>query len=397
MNAETNPRSYQIIISTTFISLLGMPVIGPVLPVLQDVFTINNRDIGWMIMSSYTLPALFFIPFTGYLADRFGKKNILIPSLFLFAVSGSLISLAQNADTVIVLRFIQGLGGSALLTLSPALVPDLFQGQERVKAMGYTGVTQGIGAGLLPMLGGLLASVTWYLPFLTAVIGLPIGLYLIIHLKNVRPGVLPKTGSYIRDAYENLVNKDVLQLCFFTFGYVFIGFGAFISYIPSYMNTTFNTGTILIGIIIATRTISGSICSAVLNKITTRFSSRTLLVFSFVLLMLGMSAVPLTGRIEAVVFLALAYGAGFGIVRPLIQVLLFEISPENLRATFSSANGTALRIAQTFSPLIAGLVVAGLGFQMLYYLAAGLSFLMVICCLLASPLLSEKAIVEKNN
>ena len=397
MNAETNPRSYQIIISTTFISLLGMPVIGPVLPVLQDVFTINNRDIGWMIMSSYTLPALFFIPFTGYLADRFGKKNILIPSLFLFAVSGSLISLAQNADTVIVLRFIQGLGGSALLTLSPALVPDLFQGQERVKAMGYTGVTQGIGAGLLPMLGGLLASVTWYLPFLTAVIGLPIGLYLIIHLKNVRPGVLPKTGTYIRDAYENLVNKDVLQLCFFTFGYVFIGFGAFISYIPSYMNTTFNTGTILIGIIIATRTISGSICSAVLNKITTRFSSRTLLVFSFLLLMLGMSAVPLTGRIEAVVFLALAYGAGFGIVRPLIQVLLFEISPENLRSTFSSANGTALRIAQTFSPLIAGLVVAGLGFQMLYYLAAGLSFLMIICCLLASPLLSEKAIVEKNN
>ena len=397
MNAQTNPRSYQIIISTTFISLLGMPVIGPVLPVLQDVFTINNRDIGWMIMSSYTLPALFFIPFTGYLADRFGKKNILIPSLFLFAVSGSLISLAQNADTVIVLRFIQGLGGSALLTLSPALVPDLFQGQERVKAMGYTGVTQGIGAGLLPMLGGLLASVTWYLPFLTAVIGLPIGLYLIIYLKNVRPGVLPKTGTYVRDAYENLVNKDVLQLCFFTFGYVFIGFGAFISYIPSYMNTTFNTGTILIGIIIATRTISGSICSAVLNKITTRFSSRTLLVFSFVLLMLGMSAVPLTGRIEAVVFLALAYGAGFGIVRPLIQVLLFEISPENLRSTFSSANGTALRIAQTFSPLIAGLVVAGLGFQMLYYLAAGLSFLMVIFCLLASPLLSEKAIVEKNN
>ena len=397
MNAQTNPRSYQIIISTTFISLLGMPVIGPVLPVLQDVFAINNRDIGWMIMSSYTLPALFFIPFTGYLADRFGKKNILIPSLFLFAVSGSLISLAQNADTVIVLRFIQGLGGSALLTLSPALVPDLFQGQETVNAMGYPGVTQGIGAGLLPMLGGLLASVTWYLPFLTAVIGLPIGLYLIIHLKNVRPGVLPKTGTYIRDAYENLVNKDVLQLCFFTFGYVFIGFGAFISYIPSYMNTTFNTGTILIGIIIATRTISGSICSAVLNKITTRFSSRTLLVFSFVLLMLGMSAVPLTGRIEAVVFLALAYGAGFGIVRPLIQVLLFEISPENLRSTFSSANGTALRIAQTFSPLIAGLVVAGLGFQMLYYLAAGLSFLMVIFCLLASPLLSEKAIVEKNN
>ena len=74
----------------------------------------------------------------------------------------------------------------SLLTLSPALVPDLFQGQERVKAMGYTGVTQGIGAGLLPMLGGLLASVTWYLPFLTAVIGLPIGLYLIIHLKTVQ-------------------------------------------------------------------------------------------------------------------------------------------------------------------------------------------------------------------
>ena len=125
-----------VIISTTFVSLLAVPAVGPALSAVQIEFGIQNRDIGWMLMSSYTLPALLLVPVTGYLADRFGKKLILFPSLVIFGLCGGLVSLASNIETLICLRFIQGIGGSALVTLSTALIPDLFSGSDRIKIMG---------------------------------------------------------------------------------------------------------------------------------------------------------------------------------------------------------------------------------------------------------------------
>ena len=74
----------QAIISTTFVSLLAVPIVGPALSTMQSELGIDNRDIGWMVMSSYTLPALLVVPITGYLADRFGKKTVLLPSLIIF-------------------------------------------------------------------------------------------------------------------------------------------------------------------------------------------------------------------------------------------------------------------------------------------------------------------------
>ena len=77
-----------IVITTTFVSLLAMPIVGPALPVLQEEFGISNRDIGWVVMSAYTVPALFFVPIFGYLADRFSKKAVLLPTMILFSLWG---------------------------------------------------------------------------------------------------------------------------------------------------------------------------------------------------------------------------------------------------------------------------------------------------------------------
>ena len=167
------------------VSLLAVPAVGPALSAVQIGFGIQNRDIGWMLMSSYTLPALLLVPVTGYLADRFGKKLILFPSLVIFGLCGGLVSLASNIETLICLRFIQGIGGSALVTLSTALIPDLFSGSDRIKIMGYVGATQGIGSGLLPLVGGLLASITWFFPFMTALIALPVGIYMLSTLQSL--------------------------------------------------------------------------------------------------------------------------------------------------------------------------------------------------------------------
>ncbi len=375
-----------VIMSTTFVSLLAIPAVGPALSAVQIEFGIQNRDIGWMLMSSYTLPALLLVPVTGYLADRFGKKLILFPSLVIFGLCGGLVSLASNIETLICLRFIQGIGGSALVTLSTALIPDLFSGSDRIKIMGYVGATQGIGSGLLPLVGGLLASITWFFPFMTALIALPVGFYMLSTLQSLESDLNPKNKHYLYHAWTHLADRRVIELCFFTFGFIFVGFGCFVSYIPSFMNYTFGSGPALIGVIISARAITGALTSVFLVQAMQLFSSRALIVFSFIILAMGMASLPAVTGPLGILFSALCYGAGFGVIRPLIQVHLFEIAPKDLRATFSSANVMALRLAQTLSPFVAGLMIASFDFDILYYCATSFASAMAILALAGKSL-----------
>ena len=378
-----------VIISTTFVSLLAVPAVGPALSAVQIEFGIHNRDIGWMLMSSYTLPALLLVPVTGYLADRFGKKLILFPSLVIFGLSGGLVSLASNNETLICLRFIQGIGGSALVTLGTALIPDLFSGSDRIKIMGYVGGTQGIGSGLLPLVGGLLASITWFFPFMTALIALPVGIYMLSTLQSSGSDLNPKNKHYLYHAWTHLADRRVIELCFFTFGFIFVGFGCFVSYIPSFMNHSFGSGPALIGVIISARAITGALTSVFLVQAMQLFSSRALIVSSFIILATGMASLPVVTGPLGILFSALCYGAGFGVIRPLIQVHLFEIAPKDLRATFSSANGMALRLAQTLSPFVAGLIIASFDFDILYYCATSFAAVMAILAFAGKSLRSS--------
>ena len=192
-----------------------MPVIGPALPVVQTELGINNREIGWIVMSSYTLPGLFFVPFTGYLADRFGKK--VGPTSVASAIChlrGSNQPGAKRRNFNWITLF-QGVGACALSTLNTTLIPDLFSGRNRVEVIGYVGVTQDIGSGLLPLIGGLLSSITWYLPFTTALIALPVGIYVLLYLDNAKPDLSQRSANYLSRAWQSLADRRVIELCFF--------------------------------------------------------------------------------------------------------------------------------------------------------------------------------------
>ena len=382
-------HNFNIVVTITFVSLLAVPVVGPAMPVVQENFGISNRDIGWMVMSAFSLPALLFVPLCGYFADRYGKRAVLLPTMVLFSVSGGTISLAPNPETIIALRFLQGIGASSIATLNTALVPDLFTGRDRVTVMGSTAVVQGLGSGVLPLLGGLLALVTWYLPFMTALIGLPIAFYVYMYLKNTKPKTEGRKGSYMAYAWTNLADRRVMELCFFTFGFIFVGFGAFVSYIPSYMATSFGAGSLIIGIVVSARAFSGTLSAAFLNRLTLKFSSRTLMVLSFVLLGAGMISVPLSSGPFGIIIAAFCYGASFGITRPLVQVHLFEIAPKDLRSTFSSANGVAVRLGQTLAPFGAGLIITGISFDAMYFIAGAIAFMMMTVALFGTSLSKE--------
>jgi len=154
----------QIIFSITLVAVMGVASITPAFPSIIENFGIKKEHIAWLI-TAFTLPGVFLTPVMGILADRFGRKQVLIPSLFLFGIAGAACGFTQSYHTLVVFRFFQGIGAAALGSINITLIGDIYEGRNRAAAMGYNGSILSIGTATYPAIGGGLASLGWNYPF----------------------------------------------------------------------------------------------------------------------------------------------------------------------------------------------------------------------------------------
>lgn len=146
------------------LEISSVPVI---LPTLEKVLNANLKDMQW-IMNIYTIGCTTVLMAAGTLADRYGRKRILIITLILFGISSLICGLAENIAVLIISRFFQGISGGAMLICQVATLSHQFQeGKERSKAFGIWGIILGVGLGFGPIIGGsIIAILSWQWVFL---------------------------------------------------------------------------------------------------------------------------------------------------------------------------------------------------------------------------------------
>lgn len=174
MKKSTDEVNIWCIISLTSIPLimtLGNSMFIPVLPKLEEKVGISSFQSS-MIITSYSVAAIFLIPVAGYLSDRFGRKAVILPSL-VFALIGGLIAgfaswKMDDPYTVIIIgRILQGIGAAGAMPIVLPLVGDLYQGDdEKTSAtLGIIETSNTFGKVLSPILGSIFAAILWFLPF----------------------------------------------------------------------------------------------------------------------------------------------------------------------------------------------------------------------------------------
>jgi len=146
------------------LEISSVPVI---LPTLEQVLHGDFRDMQW-IMNAYTIACTTVLMAAGTLADRYGRRRILIVGMGLFGITSLACGLAQSAPVLIAGRFLQGVGGGVMLICQLAVLSHQFpQGQARSKAFAIWGVVFGMGLGFGPIVGGsILALSGWQWVFL---------------------------------------------------------------------------------------------------------------------------------------------------------------------------------------------------------------------------------------
>ena len=173
---ETGFRKWIIvitIITSTIIELIDTTIVNVSINTMSGNLGAALEDTAWVI-TSYAIANVIVIPMTSFLAEKIGRKQYYIGSIVLFTLASALCGFSTNLWELVGFRFLQGLGGGALLSTSQSILFETFKTEERGLASGIFSLGIIIGPSIGPVLGGYIVdNLSWQWIFY---VNIPIGI-----------------------------------------------------------------------------------------------------------------------------------------------------------------------------------------------------------------------------
>lgn len=152
-------------ISAAIMELIDTSIVNVALAQISGNLGATIEDTSWVI-TAYAIANVIIIPLTGFLAKYFGRKRYYIGSIIIFTIASYMCGQAGSLLSLVLWRFVQGIGGGALLSTSQGILFDAFEPQKRAIAGGMFGMGIVLGPTIGPILGGVIVdNYSWPLIF----------------------------------------------------------------------------------------------------------------------------------------------------------------------------------------------------------------------------------------
>jgi MFS transporter, DHA2 family, multidrug resistance protein len=190
---EYGPRRVIITITAIICALLEIvdtTIVNVALTNMRGTLGATLTEVGWVV-TAYAIGNVIIVPMTSWMSQQFGRRNYFAASIILFTVCSFLCGNATGIWELVAFRFLQGIGGGALLVTSQTIITESYPTAKRGMAQAIYGLGVIIGPTLGPPLGGYIVDhASWPLIFY---INIPIGIIAtLLTLQFVRS---PKYGE----------------------------------------------------------------------------------------------------------------------------------------------------------------------------------------------------------
>ncbi|ADG41013.1 MULTISPECIES: MFS transporter [Leuconostoc] len=175
-----NPKRWLALIAVAlgvFMALIDTTVVNVALPSIQTNLNASYADLQWVI-SAYTIVFSVLLLIWAKLGDLYGRKLMFIIGLVIFTIGSGLDAVSTSIGMLHIFRAVQAIGGSAMMSLSFAIIGTTFNGKERGIALGILSSIIGLSTASGPLLGGWLVDTFAWQSIFT--INLPIGLITVV-------------------------------------------------------------------------------------------------------------------------------------------------------------------------------------------------------------------------
>ncbi|MGF6708609.1 MFS transporter [Pseudomonas frederiksbergensis] len=176
MNVERQARLPQslLLLLGSCLPVLGAVLLAPILPRMQEHFA-DTPGVAVMVPIALTLPALMIAllaPFAGTIADRLGRKPLLICAMFVYTLCGVLPLWLESLQVIVISRAGIGVAEAAIMTCCTTLMGDYYSGARRERMFALQMVATSLSAAIFIAVGGVLGEHGWRTPFALYGLGL---------------------------------------------------------------------------------------------------------------------------------------------------------------------------------------------------------------------------------
>ena len=380
--APDKARALSIVYAASLALMMGVNFLQPALPALIGPFHISDAELSW-IMTLFTAPAIFMSPLFGVIADLYVRRLLLAYGLMVFGLFGALMALAPNYTWLLVFRTLQGVGFSAVIPLTIVLIGDLLEGDSEISGQGLKVFLDRIGYFVFPPLGGLLATIAWFWPFVFYLLALPLGLVALFCMPETKGKGRQRATNYLGDILS-LARHPRLMIAF-SAGFLrfFLDYG-FLTYFPLFLVRIHGLSTATAGLLYIFFAVGAMATSSQAGRIATGRDKASILFLAFVVSGASVLAVPFIPGAWLIGAALFFYGLANGVISPMQKSLLTQNAPAELRAGIVSLDRLIQQVSKTTSTSVVGLLLVSATLPTIFWLLGIFSFVSVglMACLL---------------
>ena len=355
-------RTFRLLVLANVNGAVGAVVVSPVLESLTGPYGIDAARLGLM-MSVFTAPSIVGIPLAGAIADRYGRKPVLLASLLLFGAGGSALAFTTNYTVVLALRAVQGVGYSGIIPVVIASIGDVYADAEETAAHGLRFSSSALSQAVFPVVAGGLAALSWRYPFLLFAVAFPIAGLVAVSLDE--PSSTGGDDANGRDtgAYVRSVMSAVLRP---RLGAVLLALG-----VPAFVWITFLTyNSFFVVEVLGHSPLYASALLTVLSLVNATTASQAgritaasdgafrPLVVANLALAVGLGLFALAPSIPVAVLSVGVVGVGFGLSFSLLRNVITDRVGGDLRGGVVGIGESIIRLSNSVGPLMTGGAIA---------------------------------------
>jgi len=351
IRALTSEGMFAFIALTSAMCITGTTLLSPALPSIAKGISVGSSQIG-LIITAYTLPAIFVLPISGYLADNLGRDKVMAIGCFLVGLGGLAGFFATNLYQLVFVRVLQGIGIAGVMPTTVTLIGDLYSGSKEASAQGLRGTSNKIGSISWSLIGGILAGMTWNYVFLVYIIFIPLGLFAYF---KVPSGKVENREplKYLKGMKSVVERPKIAGLLFLGFNRMFIKY-AVITYIPIMLKSRYSLAAAAIGGFMALRGVTGAVSSSTAGLFDQKFGKKITITAAFATIALTNLLLATTDSITIVVLMLASYGLMDSLFSALHKTILSQSIEEKHRAGLMTSNSLAQKLGATAAPLLIG-------------------------------------------
>lgn len=387
LNVHSPPWILFWLSSSVGVSMIGLGIIWPLVPVLASDLGARGIQIG-LIIASFNIARSISNPVTGRFSDHLGRKPFIVSGLLLYALVSTLYVQVNSVEGLIGTRMVHGFASVLVAPVAMALIADIAPRSKLGFYMGTMSMATMLGVGIGPVLGGIIKdlfgmnSAFYTMGILTLVTLIGIILFLPASTGKKEAANTKPTGA----SYKTLLGNRTFQTLFLLRLFAAAGQGAVYTFLPL-LAVHLQMSSSQVGIALGTNIFLIAVLQRFFGRIADRHSPGFLMITATFLSGITVLAMPWADGFMMVLVLNIAMGFANGAAMPGGYVLAGRLGRMHGMGAVMGLTDSAWSLGMIFSPIISGFILDTMGMESVFYLGG----ILILCGSILAGLIFKSA------